>query len=939
MADYDLERLGPSEFEHLAQALAVRYFGPDIRIYGAGPDGGREAAFSKDVSLPGGTAWTGLTIVQAKHRARVDGPGSNYRWLRAQVYRELVAWTSRRDDVRRPDNMLIVTNVKLSSVPGHDIDSLDKLFGEFADRLPLAGYAIWHYDHLCRLLDDSPGIRKAFSGLLTPGDVFAAMHDLITRTSLDIGTILRRHAAKELLAEQWVRLSQLGLKSTDRIPLARVATDLAAARSHAPSEAERRVHAARYICAIGNRVLRPSHRPGPSPHLVLIGGPGQGKTTIGQIVCQAYRVALLERAANLPPQITEAVTALQNQLDAMKIDRPALLRWPLRIDLNRFADAIARDDHTSLLRFVAQGIAARSEEHVSSADVRGWLGHWPWMLVLDGLDEVAAPRVRELLVERINDFFVDAADVDADLLVVVTTRPRGYAGEFTPEHYEHLTMADLTPAEALDYARLLADVRHGEDPDVHRNVLERIEEAAKNELTFRLLRTPLQITIMSLLLEGRSRVPHNRYGLFDAYYETVYNREVGKNNATARTLEQHRRIVNELHEDVGLVLQVQAEESGHAEPAISMHALRAMVRERLLDDEFVPVEADALTDDLIRIATHRLVLLMPVNDADVGFEVRSLQEFMAARAIVKGKDSQILRSMERLAPSSHWRNTWLLAAGRLAAVRNHLVDDLIALLHALDAQSYLMMQIAPGSDLALDLLDDGFGTASPRIERLLLKHAVEVFRRPPDLSTAHAADALHRVFGEKIAAAARVEDVARQTLAGAPPQKITAAIIMRQWSRTAGPLGSFARKNLRTLRELVGPSHHLALQLHFLGIVGPGPSEALDSAGTLADYLLLPSEIVDPLDQALLDELHDALRATEVHLVATEEQATVTAVPHLVMPSQLILERALTSDTIADLFADSIRSKAPEEWPVASALAVIAAQWLLHKQVGQRLLE
>ncbi|MFI5912753.1 hypothetical protein [Dactylosporangium sp. NPDC051541] len=43
------------------------------------------------------------------------------------------------------------------------------------------------------------------------------------------------------------------------------------------------------------------------------------------------------------------------------------------------------------------------------------------------------------------------------------------------------------------------------------------------------------------------------------------------------------------------------------------------------------------------------------------------------------------------------------------------------------------------------------------------------------------------------------------------------------------------------------------------------------------------------------------------------------------------------SSTIADIVADSIRSKGPEAWPVASALAVIAAQWLQHRPVGRAL--
>ncbi len=146
---------------------------------------------------------------------------------------------------------------------------------------------------------------------------------------------------------------------------------------------------------------------------------------------------------------------------------------------------------------------------------------WPSLLVLDGLDEVAAPPAREALVSRVADFLVDVSGDDMDVLIVATTRPRGYAGEFRPERYDHLTLTELTREAALGYASRLADARHGDDPDMRAHVLSRIREAADEELTSRMMQTPLQVTIMSLLLESRARVPQHRHGLFDAYYETM----------------------------------------------------------------------------------------------------------------------------------------------------------------------------------------------------------------------------------------------------------------------------------------------------------------------------------------------------------------------------------------------------------------------------------
>src|SRR6185437_3731436 len=128
------------------------------------------------------------------------------------------------------------------------------------------------------------------------------------------------------------------------------------------------------------------------------------------------------------------------------------------------------------------------------------LEEWPWLVVLDSLDEVADQKARDEILQHVTEFQDMAAEHDADLLLVATTRPQGYADEFDPSCFEYLTLRPLEQSEAVHYADRLAAARHADDPDKHEEVVERVRSAVREERTSRLMRSPLQVTIMSLLL-------------------------------------------------------------------------------------------------------------------------------------------------------------------------------------------------------------------------------------------------------------------------------------------------------------------------------------------------------------------------------------------------------------------------------------------------------
>ncbi|MFI0409192.1 hypothetical protein [Actinomadura sp. 3N508] len=140
---YNLEQLGPTGFQDLAAALSVQIFGSGVQVMGAGRDGGRDLYCKAPVIWHKtedrtGEVWEGYTVFQVKHkRDLAPRPADNASWLWGQVREELEAWAdpaSGRNPV--PDNLLIITNVPLTPVPGSGgHDSLNDSIQRFVDGL------------------------------------------------------------------------------------------------------------------------------------------------------------------------------------------------------------------------------------------------------------------------------------------------------------------------------------------------------------------------------------------------------------------------------------------------------------------------------------------------------------------------------------------------------------------------------------------------------------------------------------------------------------------------------------------------------------------------------------------------------------------------------------------------------------------------------------
>ena len=352
----------------------------------------------------------------------------------------------------------------------------------------------------------------------------------------------------------------------------------------------------------------------------------------------------------------------------------------------------------------------------------------PWLLVLDGLDEVPGSANRIEVVRLVNEFLIDIANENGDVLVMVTTRPQGYKNDFPQEQFRHWYLTPLSISRALHCARRFAGVHMGEaDQD---KVMKELASAAKAEETARLMRSPLQVTIMATLAQSGS-IPDDRWRLFSEYYRIIYEREVAKRQWNV--LETNREDIHVIHNRVALLLQIECERIGQTDARLTAARLERIVTARLIEHSLATENLIRLTQEILKAASDRLVFLVGLEADRVGFEIRSLQEFMAARALLHGREQTVIERLQHVAPIPHWRNTFVFAAANCFSEREWLGDTITGVCARLNepVNDLVGACALAGSQLALDLNEAGVAARQPKFRAVLNGIAEKVLNRPP----------------------------------------------------------------------------------------------------------------------------------------------------------------------------------------------------------------
>lgn len=639
---YYFNELDAGAFQRLVNAILVARFGEALRaqpLYGA--DGGQDAiadvATYEAVAAGANPLVVGFTqpprpgryIFQAKHHRTInaDLPAVRHRVI-TEFQGELKKNVLPR--ANKVDHFILITNVPTTEITEQRVAEIRK---RLERRLHVD---IWWEADLIARLDQLPFLWHAFPQMFAGGRVPVIASISSERQAPRQAGVLRRAIGAAYATDRLVKFRQIELERD----LARLFVDIGIRQTIQLSFEMGEEEPVRPQSAMSILL-----RDGPDYRRVLLeGGPGQGKSTLTQMVAQVYRQQVLKRADFQPEK---------------RWQPPKKARIPIRIELRPFSQWLLEGRRRTLDEYLAEKISSAAAEKFTVRDLHVLFVDSPVILILDGLDEVGSDELRNRVVHEILATEGRCgAEESADVRFILTTRPPALEGRRAKfDHFTHVQLASLGTDDVGEYVRRWTDVQL--EPARAAEVRKSFDVRRRNPHVAALSRNPMQLAVLLHFIDLRGEAfPDRRADLYREYFKTVIDRDVEKNEI----LHDHRDLVEALHAYLGFTIHalIETQESNGA------LARRELLR---LTDRWLRslggTRLDAET--LFRLGEERLGLIVSVSGegsaASYGFDIQPTREYFAAAYIsdhVVGDPHEIFM---HLVPRAYWREVAIFVAG------------------------------------------------------------------------------------------------------------------------------------------------------------------------------------------------------------------------------------------------------------------------------------
>ncbi len=434
------------------------------------------------------------------------------------------------------------------------------------------------------------------------------------------------------------------------------------------------------------------------PRLVVQGDPGSGKSTLTRYVTWSA-------CSGRPDLIGEEPAA----------------RLPIRIRAIHFGEALDRGRVDSLDEYIGDEVG-RFLPLIKHALAAGEA-----LILIDGLDEVGKPALRQRVKERVGDFVADPAFDDNQ--IVITTRIVGYERSGLIGRFPHFTLAELEDEQIREFVDNWYGAIHSEMPDAIDVPSERqqlLDAITSNESIHRLARNPLLLTIIALIKWQGRALPDQRVLLYDAAAQTL----IQSWPRAQRQVELDELLIREWLAPVALSVLSDATSNYIDEYSLMELLVESMLHLRSMSEIDARQSSRKMLDNL---SLHSGILLPRGTDADgrelYGFLHQTFAEYLSAYCLAgRWEDGKL--NLVNYAHDPYWREVLLLMAGHLGTQRRANAGKLIKALRDLNSSPY---EDAINRDLLLAsrVLADGVPAGPGDLVKSILRELFQVWLNTP----------------------------------------------------------------------------------------------------------------------------------------------------------------------------------------------------------------
>lgn len=740
---YDLTQLDTHSFEHLVNFIALKVLGNGITGFAAGADGGRDGFLLGKADYPtSADSWEGTWYIQSKfHKPNLSSNAQH--WLIREVIKEIKVYEN-NPKRKIPDIWIIATNIEPTGLPETgSYDRVKNLVNKFA---PEVKVDIWGGRKILDYLLEYPHVAKSYGHFLTPGHVISCLYEMLNEKEKDKKSLIEHLIVNHFKELSYTKLEQAGSGIDTRPKIYELFRDLPIGTGN-----KHTCHILKSLVSASNNVQKISvwHEFGSGwrdwakqPHrtrvILLKGGPGQGKSTVGQYFAQIQRAAFIlsENGPIVTPQIKEIAIELKKVAEQDGF-WPKIPRIPVFIELKDYANwyiGQGMQSPRNIIEYLCHKINCKTSFSVNAKLFRESFGLSTWFINFDGLDEVPND-LKDNIAEEITHFTNELMPtLDADILTLCSTRPQGYSGQFDDLDSCICNLLPLPEVTALSCAEAVIKFNRSEEES--QQSIKILEAAMASKQVKELMTTPLQSHIMAVVVRDGGRPPEKRWELFNNFYSVMKKRESLKDFPDKRIsalLREKEQLLKAIHDRLGICLHVKAESSEGAEASLNKSEFKELAEqatEILMDGDIKDT-----VDTLMEATIERLVFVnTPDSSEHVRFDIRQLQEFFAGEFIHNAfDDSEFQQRFEILCGDAHWREVVHFILSALVHYKKFSTLTICSkILQQLDEDDNYKIRTykkrsAIGSLLTLRLIEEGILEQDKRIRNLFTKNLTSLW--------------------------------------------------------------------------------------------------------------------------------------------------------------------------------------------------------------------